>query len=238
MRRPPHPAAAALVGGAAAWALPAPAAHFPPLCSVLNIARRAQPGPGAVCLTFDDGPHPEGTPAVLRALERAGASATFFVVADQARRHPGVLEEVVAAGHRLAVHGDRHVCQLRRSPRALAADLDRCAALVAERQGAPTTFWRPPYGVFSPAGLALGARRGWTPMLWSRWGRDWQRGATPASIARRAGARAVAGDVLLLHDSDHYGAPGSWRRTVAALPLLLDALGRRGLRAVALEDGH
>lgn len=234
MGRPPHFEAAVLAATATAWTLPAPAAHLPPLCSVLGIGRRAEPSPGSVALTFDDGPHPQGTSAVLRELDRAGATATFFVVGEQARRHPGVLEEVVAAGHRLAVHGDRHVCQLRRTPRALATDLDRCAALVTERQNGPVTHWRAPYGVFSPAGLVLGARRDWTPLLWSRWGRDWQRGATPSSIARRAGGQAVAGDVLLLHDADHYGASGSWRRTAAALPALLDALERRGLRAVAV----
>lgn len=223
-----------MAGATAAWALPAPAAHLPPLCSALRIARRLPSADATVTLTFDDGPHPDGTPAVLRELERVGARATFFVVGEQARRHPGVLEEVVAAGHRLAVHGDRHVCQLLRTPRQLAGDLDRCAALVAELQDGPVEHWRAPYGVFSAAGVALGARRGLTPLLWSRWGRDWQRGATPESIGRRAAASAVAGDVLLLHDADHYGAAGSWRRTAASLPRLVDALARRGLRPVAV----
>ena len=230
----PAVAGASAGAAAAAWAIPAPAAHLPPLCSALGIARRARLERGAVGLTFDDGPHAEGTPAILRALARAHARATFFVVGEQVRRNPGVLEEIVAAGHRLAVHGDRHVCQLRRSPRALAADVDRCAALIAEHQDPPVTHWRAPYGIFSAAGLALGARRGWTPLLWSRWGRDWQRQATPKGIARRAGAQAVAGDILLLHDADHYGAPGSWRRTAAALPALLELLDERGLHAVAI----
>ena len=234
MPRPSPVATAVLAGAAVAWTLPAPAAHLPPLCSALRIDRRAPRVGAAVGLTFDDGPHPQGTPAVLEALARHDATATFFVVGEQVRRHPGVLEEVVAAGHRLAMHGDRHVSQLRRTPHALAADLDRCAAHVAELQPGPVTHWRAPYGVFSAAGLALGARRGWTPLLWSRWGRDWQRSATAASIARRAGDAAVAGDVLLLHDADHYGAAGSWRQTAAALPLLLDALTARGLRATAV----
>jgi peptidoglycan-N-acetylglucosamine deacetylase len=234
MPRPSPVATVVLAGAAAAWALPAPAAHIPPLCSALRISRRAPRLGDAVGLTFDDGPHPRGTPAVLEALARHDATATFFVVGEQVRRHPGVLEEVVAAGHRLAVHGDRHVSQLRRTPGALAADLDRCAAHVAALQPGPITHWRAPYGVFSAAGLALGARHGWTPLLWSRWGRDWQRSATAASIAARAGDAAVAGDVLLLHDADHYGAPGSWRRTAAALPRLLDALAERGLRGTAV----
>jgi len=206
----------------------------PALCRALGIARRADTGPGTVALTFDDGPHPKGTPAVLAVLARDGATATFFVVGDQIRRHPGILEEIVAAGHRLAVHGDRHVCQLRRTPHGLAIDIDRCAALVAAVQPGPATHWRAPYGVFSAAGLALGRRRGWKALLWSRWGRDWTAHATPRQIAARAGDGAVAGDVLLLHDADDYAAEGSWRRTVAALPWLLDGLHASDLRAVAV----
>ncbi|MEA2243370.1 MAG: hypothetical protein QOD24_2926, partial [Solirubrobacteraceae bacterium] len=58
---------AVAVAGLAAWAAPAPAAHVPALCDVLGIARRLDLGSGAVGLTFDDGPHPRGTPAVLDA---------------------------------------------------------------------------------------------------------------------------------------------------------------------------
>ena len=201
---------------------------------MLGIARRLPLGPGAVGLTFDDGPHPRGTPAVLDALAAAGARATFFVVGEQLRAHPAVAREIVAAGHRLAVHGDRHVCTSLRTPRALRADLDRCAQLVCEIAGTAPTLYRPPYGIFSPLALAEARRRGWTPLLWSAWGRDWPARATPAKIAARATRAVGAGDVVLLHDADHYSAPGSWERTAAALPLILDELQRRGLRAVAV----
>lgn len=223
----------ASLGLAVPWALPAPAAHVPPLADALGLVRRTTVGPGGVALTFDDGPHPRGTPAVLDVLASHGATATFFVVGEQVRRHPGIIEEVVAAGHRLAVHGDRHVCQLRRTPGALAADADRCAALIQGVQPGRVTHWRAPYGIFSAAALALGRRRGWTPLLWSAWGRDWQARATPADVARRvAGTRP--GDVVLLHDADTYSARGSWQVTVAALPRILDDLGDRGLHARAV----
>jgi hypothetical protein len=77
--------------------------------------------------------------------------------------------------------------------------------------------------------------RGWRPLLWSRWGRDWTRRATPASISRRATAGARAGDILLLHDADYYSAPGSWVRTAAALPIILEELEARGLRPMLLR---
>jgi peptidoglycan/xylan/chitin deacetylase (PgdA/CDA1 family) len=225
---------AVAAAGVAAWAAPAPAAHVPALCDVLGIARRLDLGSGAVGLTFDDGPHRLGTPAVLDALAAAGASATFFVVGEQVRRDPGIVREVVAAGHRLAVHGDRHRALTLVGPRALRADLDRCAALVGELGGRPPERYRPPYGIFTPAALLEARRRGWTPLLWSAWGGDWRARASAASIAALATRAVHGGDVVLLHDADHYSAPQSWRATAAALPRILDDLAARDLRAVAV----
>jgi hypothetical protein len=71
-------------------------------------------------------------------------------------------------------------------------------------------------------------------LLWSHWGRDWEARATPASIAARVTDGAGAGSVLLLHDADDYSAADSWRRTVAALPSVLETLAERGLESVAL----
>ncbi|MEA2154717.1 MAG: hypothetical protein QOE11_857 [Solirubrobacteraceae bacterium] len=223
-----------LGAAATAWGGPAPAAHVPLLCDVLGIARRLDLGSGAVGLTFDDGPHPQGTPAILQILAAAGAKATFFVVGEQLRRDPGSAREVVAAGHRLAVHGDRHRLLTLVGPRALRADLDRCAALVADLGQAAPEHYRPPFGVFTPAALLEARRRSWTPLLWSAWGRDWRARATAQSIADEATRCVGAGDVVLLHDADHYSAPGSWRATAAALPRILDTLAARGLRAVAV----
>jgi hypothetical protein len=69
----------------------------------------------------------------------------------------------------------------------------------------------------------------WEPLLWSRHGRDWAEDATPEEIAGRLMTGLRAGEVLLLHDADHYSAAGSWRHTVGALELLLPALKRNGL---------
>jgi hypothetical protein len=102
--------------------------------------------------------------------------------------------------------------------------------------------WEPPEAVvtllprcrFTARTLAEVRRRGWAPTLWSRWGRDWRRNATATGIATRATQQLRGGDVVLLHDADFYSAPGSWRRTVAALPLILAEIEARGLRTVTL----
>ena len=87
--------------------------------------------------------------------------------------------------------------------------------------------------MLNAAALAIARRRGWRTLLWSHWGRDWEARATPQSIAALLTDGAGEGSVLLLHDADDYGAPSSWRRTVAALPLALETLAQRGLRPVA-----
>ena len=231
-------ALAALAGaGVVGWTAPALAPLIPAVSDGLGVSRRladGKPAEPAVALTFDDGPHAEGTPAVLRVLDRASAPATFFLVGEQVERHPAVVRDIVAAGHAVAVHGYRHRNLLRLAPPAFTADLDHAIEVISEASGREMTLYRPPYGIFSPAGLALSRRRGLAPWLWSRWGHDWRRSATAARIAAEAAGDLVAGDVILLHDADHYSAPGSWRNTAAALPAILDRIAERELRPVTL----
>jgi peptidoglycan/xylan/chitin deacetylase (PgdA/CDA1 family) len=215
------------------WVVPALAAHVPRLASAYGIECRLA-SPDRVALTFDDGPHAEGTPAVLDELQRRGASATFFLVGEQVAQRPALAREIVDAGHEVAVHGYRHSLLLRRRVHELADDLDRAVAAIADATGIAPALYRPPYGVFSSGALAHVRARGWRPLLWSTWGRDWERRATARSIARRATAGLRAGDVVLLHDSDAYSSVGSWSRTAAALPFVLDAVAALDARASAV----
>ena len=217
------PALAGLSGADGAPLLPA-------LRPLLGIADRTRSGRG-FALTFDDGPHRDGTPAVLAELDRAGVAATFFLVGEQVAQRQALAREIVDAGHEVAVHGYRHSLLLRRSVRELAGDLDRAVAVIAEATGKAPALYRPPYGVFSSGGLAHVRHRGWRPLLWSTWGRDWERRATAQSIARRATKGLRGGDVVLLHDSDAYSSEDSWRRTAAALPSVLEAVAALGVAA-------
>jgi peptidoglycan/xylan/chitin deacetylase (PgdA/CDA1 family) len=230
-------AALGLVGTAAVWSAPAIAPLSPPVGRAFRIRMRLTPRSG-VALTFDDGPHREGTPAVLAELERLGVTATFFLVGEQVERLPGLAADVAAAGHEIAVHGYRHRLLLRRSPRALECDLDRARGAIEDASGHSPVCYRPPYGVFSLPSLELVRRQGWQPVLWSRWGCDWRARATPASIARRATADISAGDVVLLHDADHYSAPGSWRQTVGALPAIVESVLALGEPLVAVTQSR
>jgi peptidoglycan-N-acetylglucosamine deacetylase len=96
-------------------------------------------------------------------------------------------------------------------------------------------LYRPPHGIFTLTGLRLLHSLELQPLLWSKWGRDWERRATASSIADNATALLRAGDVVLLHDADHYGARGSWKATAGALPRIVDRIAAAGLEATSLR---
>ena len=198
--------------------------------TALRIPRTvAQPG---VALTFDDGPHPEGTPAVLELLDRAGAKATFFMVGEQVDRRPGLAAEVASRGHRVALHAYRHRLQMRMSPGQIELDIARGVESLERATGTRPVLHRPPYGIYSPWGLQTVRRVELRQLLWSRWGKDWRGDSTPESIAALAADGVSGGDVVLLHDADFYSSRGSHRRTAQALELILGTLERGEIATV------
>ncbi len=205
---------------------------WPGLRRALGVEDRTASGCG-YALTFDDGPHAQGTPATLEILAAADVRATFFLVGEQVRRNPSLGREILAAGHGIGLHCDRHRNLLRLAPRQVRADIARARATIEEETGHSPRLYRPPYGVLNATALRVARGYGWRTLLWSQWGRDWEARATPESIAARVTDGTGEGSVLLLHDADDYSAPDSWQRMVAALPRVLDTLARRGLQPVA-----
>jgi peptidoglycan-N-acetylglucosamine deacetylase len=218
---------------AAAWWTPALAPIVPAVAELLGLPRRID-DPSGVAITFDDGPHPEGTPAALEALAAADARATFFLCGEQVEREPALAAEIAAAGHGVALHGFRHRNMLRLPPATFVEDLERGIEAIEDAVGVRPALYRPPYGIFSYPGMLEVRARGLRSLLWSRWGHDWRASRSPAEIAAEVTEDLRAGDVLLLHDADHYSEPGCWRGTIAALPAVLEAIEGAGLRPVAV----
>lgn len=216
----------------ASYLLPGLAGAWPALRGPLGVEDRTASGRG-YALTFDDGPHAEGTPVVLEILAAADVQATFFLVGEQVRRNPVLVREILAAGHSIGLHCDRHRNLLRLAPWQVREDLARALSTIEDASGISPVLYRPPYGVLNAAALRVARARGWRTLLWTQWGRDWEKRATSASIAARVTDGVEEGSVLLLHDADDYSAEGSWRRTAAALPRVLETLAVRGLQPVA-----
>jgi peptidoglycan-N-acetylglucosamine deacetylase len=185
-----------------------------------------------VALTFDDGPDPDATPAVLDALGRAGVRAIFFLVGEQVEAHPELAGRVADEGHVIALHGFRHVEHEELGDGAR-ADLERGAAAVTAATGAEPRLYRPPYGRFSEQSYAAAGELGLTPVYWSGWGFDWE--PIPADrIADTAIRDLTPGTILLLHDSARYASRPSAAPTAEALPAILAAMAERELQAVAI----
>jgi peptidoglycan/xylan/chitin deacetylase (PgdA/CDA1 family) len=207
------------------------APHVPRAAAGLGVPRTL-PGAAGVAITFDDGPHPEGTPAVLEVLAAADIKAAFFLVGEQVERRPALAARIAEQGHLVALHGYRHRPQPAMTQKAVRADIERGGDAVRAATGADVAWHRPPYGLYSPAGLAEVRSRGLKPLLWSRWGKDWRRFTTPERIATRASANVRPGDVILLHDADFYSSRGSHQRTVAALRVIVRELKRQKIGTV------
>jgi peptidoglycan/xylan/chitin deacetylase (PgdA/CDA1 family) len=223
------------VTAAAVYASPSIARLLPPRWRVTprlsGIGR-----PDHVALTFDDGPDPKSTPAVMDALAGLGWSATFFCLGPMVAAAPGLAAELAATGHELAVHGWSHDGAVRRPPVALVDDARRCRDVVAEATGNRPQWYRPPFGELSVGSVIAARSLDLRLVLWSAWGRDWRAEATPGSVVADVARGVVPGGTVLLHDSDCTSAESSWRITVAALPLLAELFADHGLEVGPLRD--
>ena len=192
---------------------------------------------GKVVLTFDDGPDPspDATPAVLEALDRVQAKATFFLVGEQISEAPDLVAELLARGHEVGVHGQRHFRHDRVSGAESVADIEAGHAAVAEIAGAAPRFYRPPYGKLTEAGAEACRRLGLEIAYWSTWGLDWE----PLSrerIAQRVLRDLGGGSIVLLHDSARYAARPSAGETAAAIEAIAAGATERGLDLTTLAD--
>lgn len=189
---------------------------------------RGSPSSGAVCLTFDDGPHRDYTPPVLDALRAHGIRATFFVVGEAAARNPMLVRRMVDEGHEVANHSYSHPDPEQVSADYLDEEAQRTDRVLAAITGRVPSAFRPPRGKITGKGLLkLWARRK-TAALWSVDPRDWE---VPSENELRNRLRATPlqpGDVVLLHDIHAFGT--------AAVNEVVEGAKRRGLRFLTVTQ--
>jgi peptidoglycan/xylan/chitin deacetylase (PgdA/CDA1 family) len=192
---------------------------------------------GVVALTFDDGPDETESDRLLAALDRRGARATFFVLAQRAEAHPDVVRRI-AASQEVGLHGDEHV-RLAGVPAREVVRIVRDGKRRLERiVEAPVTLFRPPGGEQTLLSFVVARATGLRVVHWSAAAEDWL-DLEVDELVRRSMAHLSPGGVLLLHDRFEPGpdaaAPPALDR-VELLCRLLDALASRGWRAVTVGD--
>jgi peptidoglycan-N-acetylglucosamine deacetylase len=176
-------------------------------------------GAEGVVLTFDDGPDQDSTPAVLDALDAAGARATFFLVGEQVEAEPALAREIAERGHEVELHGYAHLAHDLLAPDEARGDLERGARTLREATEDGARFYRPPYGRFSRGSYEACRALGLEAVYWSAWGMDWET-ISPERIAELVIPDLAPGAVVLLHDSPRYSHRPSARPTVQALPMI------------------
>jgi peptidoglycan/xylan/chitin deacetylase (PgdA/CDA1 family) len=196
---------------------------------------RVQTERSEVAITFDDGPDPRFTPALLETLDKHGHLATFFVIGERAETHPELLVDVVRRGHGLGNHSWHHsyVTNLMH-PSSLAADLVRTNELIAAATGRAPRWFRTPVGLLSPRVTEAARLAGLDIVAWTASARDGVAWRSVDDAMRRLKPYLHPGAILVLHDGVMDGRSESIAQPL--LERLLDELQTRGLRSVTLDQ--
>ena len=199
--------------------------------SVREIPRGHGETPGAVALTFDDGPWPVHTERVLSVLHRFHVKATFFMVGYEVERYPELVRRVERAGHEIGNHSFDHPVN---PPLAdmteahITAEMADTNAQLGE-DGVNPTLFRPPGGSYDDFVIDEARRQGMRIVMWSVDPQDWRSSRTRKDIVKKVLQQVEAGSIILLHDGG-----GDAGHTIAALPDLIRGIRKKGLRFVTV----
>jgi peptidoglycan/xylan/chitin deacetylase (PgdA/CDA1 family) len=161
-------------------------------------------------LTFDDGPHPQSTPAVLRLLKEYNARAIFFVVGARIPRAPDLLRRILDEGHVLGNHSYAHPNDGQPALSAYVKDLAKCQEHVERLTGEKPRLFRPPHGLFSPTSFIAPKLLGLKTVLWSVDAHDWglkgesDARASAERLKEKLAASPRRNDIVLMHDDHPY----------------------------------
>jgi peptidoglycan/xylan/chitin deacetylase (PgdA/CDA1 family) len=183
---------------------------------------------GNVCLTFDDGPHPQHTPRLLDVLKEHGAKATFFMIGRDVEAHPAIVRRALAEGHAVGGHSFTHGEPGATSAKQLVEEADRTERLFEQIIGRRSTLFRPPHGKLTAGKLLRLWRAGQRVVLWNLDPKDFTC-RSAAELAGRFSARGLrGGDMVLLHDNVPHAAE--------ILPEIIGSARRNGIEFATVTE--
>ena len=185
---------------------------------------------GQVALTFDDGPHPRYTKAILDILEEYHITATFFVIGKNMELYGAAARRAAAEGHEIGNHTYAHPTLSGISDLAFEREIQMNEALIEEYTGKLPTVFRPPEGYCTPTVERIATKNGSTVILWNVDTRDWA-GCPSDMIVRNVMKNTVPGSIILFHDY-----VGKNSTTIAALKEILPRLSAAGYRFVTVSE--
>ena len=210
------------------------APFIPRLGFFLPVTSRGRPGRKSVALTFDDGPDPLVTPALINMFKKRQIQATFFVCGAKAVKYPHLIETLIAHGHTIANHGYHHDPLIFfKGNGAIFEDID-ATQQVLKPFGILPRVYRPPAGILAPSLKQPLDDAGLRVVNFSCRGFD-RGNRSIQGLGARILKRVRPGDIILLHDIMPFGVGGlkTWLEQVR---ILLDGLYVKGLAVEPLED--
>lgn len=203
------------------------------------------PNQRVVALTYDDGPNPPYTNAILQVLEKEHVRATFFVVGRAAAAYPGILQREVREGDALGNHTWSHEHLIVLDPAEIRDSLRRTDSAIFAATGLHTRLMRPPFGVRDWMVLDQARKMGYTPVMWSvPLARDWE-DPPPQVIASRILSNVKDGSIIVLHDGNRGMLCGRGQiparvcdrsSDIEATRLIVEQLKRQGYRFVTVPE--
>jgi peptidoglycan/xylan/chitin deacetylase (PgdA/CDA1 family) len=180
-----------------------------------------------ISITFDDGPHTDYTPKLLKILDRYHAGATFFVVGEKAEQEPELVKAEVAAGHSVGNHTYHHVNLTKIPERLVATEILACGNVIEGITGTRPHLFRPPGGDYNSLVAETANGLDYTIVLWTDDPADYARPGETV-IEQRTLDTIRAGGIILIHDGV--------QQTVDILPQLLQSLKDRGFECVTVDE--
>jgi len=194
--------------------------------------------PDEIALTFDDGPNPAVTPAMLEMLAKAGVRASFFVIGRYVQECPGLVREIRAAGHLVGNHTETHPWLAWQTEQRIREELGGASAAIEDALGERVRYFRPPHGARRPAVLRIAREMGMIPVQWNVICQDWkplgadgilQQAVRGVERNRRRGV----GTNVVLHDGWQHGLGAARMDTVTAVERLVERY--RGMKFVGVD---
>jgi peptidoglycan/xylan/chitin deacetylase (PgdA/CDA1 family) len=152
----------------------------------------------ALYITFDDGPHPTITPFVLQELKKYNAKATFFLIGDNAKKYPEVLQQIIDEGHSIGNHTMQHLNGWKTN------DEDYIADIKGAEQYISSNLFRPPYGRITKSQIKQLSIINYqlSIVMWNILAGDWEQSLSPQKCFNQIKNKIYPGAIVVFHDSE------------------------------------
>lgn len=185
-----------------------------------------------IALTFDDGPHPVFTSAIIKILQKYQIKATFFMVGKQMEKYPDIVKQVIDAGCEIGNHTYSHPHNIEADTDAqIIRELDTCEQIIENMTGKRAHLFRPPRGLIDGSILTIANEEGYKTILWTVCA-DHHDAPKPEDMARRVLRRVRPGAIILVHD----GMTGMRWRDVPATEEIIRQLQVKGYKFVTISE--